>query len=182
GGTGLGLSITRELAQLMGGEVGAHSRPGHGATFWAELPLPPAADAASAAAGPAAGAYPLAGLRLLVAEDNPVNMLIAAEMLGRLGARVTQACDGHQAVQACRARAADLDVVLMDLHMPVLDGLAAMRLLRADPGTAHLPVVAFSAAALDHERALAHEAGMAGFVGKPVQPDELVQALARFRK
>jgi CheY-like chemotaxis protein len=181
GGTGLGLSITRELAQLMGGEVGAHSANGQGACFWAELPLPDAGTATTPS-GPAGApvASPLRGLRLLLAEDNPVNMLIAVEILTRLGAEVSQASDGAQAVMACRAAPDSVDVVLMDLHMPQLDGLAAARALQQDPGTRHIPVVAFSAAALDHERAQARAAGMSEFVSKPVQPDELVSVLARF--
>jgi PAS domain S-box-containing protein len=181
GGTGLGLSITRELAQLMGGEVGARSQPGQGAHFWVELPLPEA-DGGDGFSSTRPGALerPLGGLRVLVAEDNPVNMLIAAELLERLGVRVTRVCDGAEAVQACRSDPRAFDVVLMDLHMPVLDGLAAVRVLRADPATRHLPVVAFSAAALDHERTAARAAGMDDFVGKPVQPDELVRVLSRW--
>jgi PAS domain S-box-containing protein len=182
GGTGLGLSITRELAQLMGGEVGAHSQPGEGATFWAELPLPTVGEDDDG--GPTTlldgTDMPLRGMRLLVAEDNPVNMLIASEMLSRLGAEVSAAQDGAEAVRACLARPGAFDAVLMDLHMPVLDGLAAVRVLRAEPATAKLPVVAFSAAALDHERTLARAAGMNDFVGKPVQPDELVRVLSRW--
>lgn len=182
GGTGLGLSITRELAQLMGGEVGVHSVDGQGACFWAELPLPTASPAAAEPERPPPPIdAPLRGLRLLLAEDNPVNMLIAVEMLTRLGADVTQASDGAQAVMACQAAPASVDVVLMDLHMPQLDGLAAARELRRDPATCHIPVVAFSAAALDHEREQARAAGMDEFVGKPVQRDELVSVLSRYR-
>ena len=181
GGTGLGLSITRELAQLMGGAVGASSQPGEGATFWAELGLPAASeDEAGPVSGFGEGEAPLKGLRLLVAEDNPVNMLIAAEMLARLGATVSPVHDGAEAVQACLVHPEAYDVVLMDLHMPVLDGLAAVRALRATAATATLPVVAFSAAALDHERQQARAAGMDDFVGKPMQPEELVRVLSRW--
>jgi PAS domain S-box-containing protein len=181
GGTGLGLSITRELAQLMGGEVGVHSVDGQGACFWAELPLPTASATAAEPDRPQPPAdAPLRGLRLLLAEDNPVNMLIAVEMLTRLGADVSQASDGAQAVMACQAAPASVDVVLMDLHMPQLDGLAAVRELRRDPATRHIPVVAFTAAALDTERAQARAAGMDEFVGKPVQRGDLLRVLARY--
>ncbi|WP_374675758.1 ATP-binding protein [Ideonella sp.] len=193
GGTGLGLSIAHELAQLMGGEVGAHSRPQGGAVFWLALTLPegtaaaPAAAAEGAAPSPAPAApgasqepQPLRGLRVLVAEDHPVNMLIATELLSSLGAQVTPARDGGEAVRLCLQSPDSFDVVLMDLHMPVLDGLAAVRALRRDARTASLPVVAFSAAALDNERALARAAGMNGFLAKPMQPQELVRLLARW--
>ena len=99
-------------------------------------------------------------------------------LLHSLGAQVTPARDGAEAVRLCLAQPAAFDVVLMDLHMPVLDGLAAVRALRRDARTAALPVVAFSAAPLEHERALARAAGMNGFLAKPMQPEELVQLLS----
>lgn len=177
GGTGLGLSICRLLAERMGGEVGVDSDGRTGSTFWAELPLPAVAapDAADAANDPAAP--PLAGQRVLVAEDNPVNMLIVGAMLRRLGAEVLEADDGEKAVALALAHAATLQAVLMDLHMPVVDGLAATRTLRADPRTAGLPIFALSAAVLEHERAQAGAAGMNGFVAKPVVEAELLRAL-----
>ena len=177
GGTGLGLSICRLLAERMGGEVGVDSDGRTGSTFWTELPLPAVAapDAADAANDPAAPA--LAGRRVLVAEDNPVNMLIVGAMLRRLGAEVLEADDGEKAVALARAHAATLHAVLMDLHMPVVDGLAATRTLRADPATAALPIFALSAAVLEHERAQAGAAGMNGFVAKPVVEAELLRAL-----
>jgi CheY-like chemotaxis protein len=182
GGTGLGLSICRDLSERMGGRVGLDSTPGQGSLFWAELPLPAetaaAADGAPAATGPA----PLRGLRVLVAEDHPVNMLIVATLLRQLGAEVREVTDGQQAVDAARAHAETLDAVLMDLHMPVLDGLAAARQLRDDPRTARLPVLALSAAALAHEREQAREAGMRDFVAKPVEEAALVRALLPLKR
>ena len=173
GGTGLGLSICRELALRMGGEVGVDSDGSSGSRFWAELALP--AEALAGNVAEAAGALPLAGLRMLVAEDNPVNMLIVAAMLRRLGAHVLEADDGAKAVAIAQAQR--LDAVLMDLHMPLLDGLAATRRLRADARTAAIPVLAFTAAVLDNERQEAREAGMNGFVSKPVHEAELLLAL-----
>ena len=177
GGTGLGLSICRLLAERMGGAVGVDSDGSHGSTFWTELTLPAVAppDAASAAADPAAPA--LTGRRVLVAEDNPVNMLIVGAMLRRLGAEVLEADDGAKAVALAREHAGSLHAVLMDLHMPVVDGLAATRELRADARTATLRIFALSAAVLEHERAQAGEAGMNGFVAKPVVEGELLRAL-----
>jgi len=178
GGTGLGLSICRELAERMGGEVGVDSDGHSGSCFWAELALPEesAVDAESRAKGPAP-VLPLAGLNVLVAEDNPVNMLIIGAMLRRLGAAVIEADDGAKAITLAHENAASLHAVLMDLHMPVVDGLAATRRLRDDPRTATLPVFAFSAAVLEHERLDASEAGMNGFVAKPVVEADLLRVL-----
>ncbi|MFY9513117.1 MAG: response regulator, partial [Rubrivivax sp.] len=120
---------------------------------------------------------PLAGLQVLVAEDNPVNMLIVGAMLRRLGAEVLEADDGAKAVERALAAAPRLQAVLMDLHMPLVDGLAATRRLRADARTAALPVFAFTAAVLEHERAEASAAGMNGFVAKPVVESDLLRVL-----
>ena len=180
GGTGLGLSICRELAQRMGGAVGVDSDGRSGSCFWAELALPAEAaalHAAQAATGLAVVAQPLAGLRVLVAEDNAVNLLIVGAMLRRLGAEVLEAHDGARAIAAVQAHADVLGAVLMDLHMPVLDGLTATRQLRADPRTAAVPVFAFTAAVLDHERAEADAAGMNGFVAKPAVEADLLRTL-----
>jgi PAS domain S-box-containing protein len=180
GGTGLGLSICRELAERMGGRVGvqAPGPSGMGCSFWAELRLPPELRRVQPGTGGAlAPAMPLHGLWVLVAEDNPVNMLIVAALLRRLGAQVLEANDGAKAVELALAHEDRLHAVLMDLHMPVVDGLAATRRLRADPRTAKLPVFAFTAAVLEHERLDARAAGMAGFVAKPVAENDLLRAL-----
>jgi len=178
GGTGLGLSICRLLAERMGGEVGVDSDGAHGSSFWVELALPAAAPLGRQPGVPDPAAPALAGRLILVAEDNPVNMLIVGAMLRRLGAEVLEADDGAKAVVLALQHAEDLHAVLMDLHMPVVDGLAATRTLRADPRTAALPVYALSAAVLEHEREQAGAAGMNGFVAKPVVEVELLRALA----
>ncbi len=177
GGSGLGLSICRELALRMGGEVGVDSDGQRGSSFWAEVRLEPVLDASDSVSGAELAAPALAGRLILVAEDNPVNMLIVGAMLRRLGAEVLEADDGAKAVTLAREHAGRLHAVLMDLHMPVVDGLAATRQLRADPLTSALPVHALSAAVLDHERQQAQAAGMNGFVGKPVVEAELLRAL-----
>jgi CheY-like chemotaxis protein len=181
GGTGLGLSICRELAQLMGGSVGVHSEPGRGSTFWVSLPLTTSASPQPPAVHGADAAPALAGLTVLVAEDNPVNMLIVRTMLQRLGVHVLEAADGAQAVAVATQAAATLDAVLMDLHMPVQDGLAAARALRAQPRTARLPLYALSAAVLDQDRAEARAAGLDEFVLKPVTEADLLRVLAPLR-
>jgi PAS domain S-box-containing protein len=183
GGSGLGLSICRELATLMGGGVGVHSQPGEGSCFWAELPLPvtslpaphPATD------GPEQGS--LAGASVLMVEDNPVNMLIAAAMLEQWGVHIEQAGDGQQAVQAVqrRARAGGMfDAVLMDVQMPVMSGHEATRMLRRSYSPEQLPIIALTAAALVSERDEALAAGMNDFLTKPIDAQRLQQALLRW--
>ena len=191
GGTGLGLSICRELATLMGGEVGVVSVAGEGATFWAELPLPAAPSPADPpqrglrlAEGPQGpqDLQSLRGLRALIAEDHPVNMLIAVAQLEQWGMEVGQAHDGRQAVEAVRAAARmgkPFHVVLMDVQMPVMGGHEATRELRREHDATELPIVALTAAALVSERDDALAAGMNDFLTKPIDTPKLHQTLLR---
>ena len=180
GGSGLGLSICRELALLMGGNVGLDSDGRTGSCAWVDLPLVTASeDDFTTIASPLEESpqQPLSGMTVLLAEDNPVNRLIVGAMLARLGAEVIEAANGVEAIAQASRAPGSVHAILMDLHMPEIDGLEATRQLRAQASTAHLPIIALTAAVLDAERAQAHAAGMNGFVSKPAGEGDLLRAL-----
>jgi CheY-like chemotaxis protein len=185
GGTGLGLSICRELATLMGGEVGLQSQLGVGSCFHAELPLPASANPADAldAAGP--DDTRLQGMQVMLVEDNVVNMMIAVALLEQWGVQVTQAVDGPQALALlAQATAAGqhFDAVLMDVQMPGMSGYETTAALRLTHSAAELPVIALTAAALVSERQRAADMGMTDFLTKPIDPQRLHAALLRARE
>ncbi|WP_326534432.1 PAS domain-containing hybrid sensor histidine kinase/response regulator [Pseudorhodoferax sp.] len=183
GGTGLGLSICRELAHLMDGEVGVTSAPGAGSCFWARLPLPPTTLAVLPAPPARTLIERLGGTRVLMVEDNAVNMLIAVAMLERWGVQVGQALDGREAVDAVEQAAAagqPFDAVLMDLQMPVMSGYEATRVLRQRAAGRGLPIIALTAAALVSEREQALADGMDDFLTKPIDAEKLCSTLARW--
>jgi two-component system, sensor histidine kinase len=181
-GTGLGLEISRNLARLMQGEITASSRPGEGSVFTFSLPLRVAAAGTgdALAAAEAAGGHPATQrLRVLVAEDHPVNRQYMAALLDNLGHHAHFTANGEEAVQAVQQH--EFDLVLMDLHMPVLDGLGATRAIRALPSrtAATLPIVALTADALELTRQRCLVAGMNDFLTKPVSPQKLASSLRR---
>jgi len=175
GGTGLGLAVTLRLAQLMGGDAGAQSEPGVGSTFWFTARLAKVAHAALADVdGPVAEAALRerhAGKRVLVVEDEPVNLEVVQSLLGDAMLAVDAARDGAQAVE--RATREPYDLILMDVRMPVMNGLDATRLIRRTAANGATPVVALTANAFTEDAQDCRDAGMDEFVAKPVEPARL---------
>ncbi|MFL6662122.1 MAG: ATP-binding protein, partial [Rhizobacter sp.] len=180
GGTGLGLNICRQLAELMGGVVGVASTPGEGSCFWAELPLDSAQAVRERHRHGRSTADALRGARILLAEDNLVNTLVAEAMLKQWGAVVTTVGNGADALEAVEREAGGFDAVLMDLQMPVLGGIDATIAIRRRHGATDLPIIALTADVLISEREAALRHGMNDFLSKPIDPDRLAQALARW--
>jgi len=188
GGTGLGLSISLELVRAMGGSLACRAAPEGGALFELELPLPPAHADLAAARPAAAGAASPGGLpgrlrgRVLLAEDNPVNAMVAMAALQRLGLVVHGVDDGHAALAELQRHPEAHDLVLMDCQMPGLDGFEATRRLRAweqAEGRPRLPVVALTANALEGDRERSLDAGMDEHLAKPYGLAELHAVLVR---
>jgi CheY-like chemotaxis protein len=187
GGTGLGLAISQRIVQAMGGQIRVVSEVGRGSAFWFELDLQPIPDWTPAPAAdsrlgdlPTTAHDPLHGTVLLV-EDNTVNRMIGAEMLRSFGLSVLEAEDGRAAFDLLADHSVDL--VLMDIQMPVMDGYAATQALREREARLRLPrvpIVALTANAFDEDAAQSIAAGMDGHLAKPYSRDQLRELLARW--
>ena len=192
GGTGLGLAITRHLAQLMGGDAGVSSEPGHGSRFWFEARLGrgqrPTGDTAfgqqigsdetSTRALEARLHQEHAGARILLAEDNAANLEVALEWLRAADLQVDVATSGDAALECARRKSYDL--ILMDVQLPGIDGLQATRAIRALPTHRHTPVLSMTASAFGNDRLACEQAGMQDHIVKPVDPRLLYAALLRW--
>jgi signal transduction histidine kinase/CheY-like chemotaxis protein len=181
GGTGLGLAITKRLVEMQSGSISVKSEVGKGSVFTVTIPFE-AADAPAPAvtvANPASRAAEPRAARILLVEDNQINQKVVLAMLRKKQYQIDVATDGKQALDILEGAAMPYDLVLMDVQMPVLDGLEATRLLRSDQRFRNLPVIAMTAHAMtgDRERCLA--AGMNAYLSKPVQPANLFSVIEK---
>jgi PAS domain S-box-containing protein len=179
GGTGLGLAISKELAELMGGSIGVESNPGQGSDFWFTLPLERAMAPAQNLQKPAGSATPGTGKRVLVAEDNSINQLVASTLLRRAGYMVDTVVNGQDALVAVEKFAYDL--IFMDVHMPVMTGpQAALRIRALGGDQAKLPIVALTAHAMEGAREEYLAIGFDDYLSKPFTPDALLAVARRW--
>ncbi|NVO07164.1 MAG: response regulator, partial [Rhodoferax sp.] len=180
-GTGIGLVVSKRLVELMGGEIGMSSQVGVGSTFWVEFDLSAADTLAPADALPAPSApsaVPASGpvRTLLYVEDNKANMELVEQLVARrAGLRLLGAADGMRGVLLARLHLPE--VILMDINLPGISGLQALKILRDDPATRHIPVLALSANALPRDVERGMDAGFFRYLTKPVKVAEFMEAL-----
>jgi signal transduction histidine kinase/ActR/RegA family two-component response regulator len=186
GGSGLGLAISRGLAVKMGGGLDAESELGRGAVFTLEIPLPAALAQPDATAAPTTEPPPVRAVgsqpRVLLCEDHPVNRMVIEMQLSEIGAEIVSTENGLEACEAFETQA--FDAILMDMQMPVMDGLTAIRRIRERERARHLPrtpIIMVTANALPEHRAAGLAAGADVFITKPVDGEHLVQALEQLR-
>jgi len=178
-GTGIGLMVSKQLVELMNGKVGVESKVGVGSVFWIELNLTPEPHTVAAELPAVALAQVKAAAQLrtlLYVEDNPANLMLVEDLIARRpDIRLLSATDGNRGIEM--ARTSRPDVILMDINLPGISGVQALKLLRSDPATAHIPVVALSANAIprDIEKGLA--AGFFRYLTKPIKLNEFMDAL-----
>jgi len=183
-GAGLGLSISKDLVELMGGSIGVESEPGAGSTFWVELPLAIAQPVGEEYAlgqydgggSPAvADEQPLKGVRILVVDDSLSIRELVSTFLIRAGAAVELAENGAVALGVLERSGLDIDCVMMDVQMPVMDGLTACRYIRAHPDLQQMPVLAMTAGMLEEQQMQVRRAGMTGIITKPMIPGRMIE-------
>ncbi len=179
-GTGIGLVVCKRLVELMGGVIGVESTVGTGSVFWIELKLTAEPSPAASAAEPAAARTRLqAGAQprtVLYVEDNPANLMLVEDLIARRpDISLLTARDGNRGIEIARASLPDL--ILMDINLPGISGITALRILAEDPATTHIPVIALSANAMPHDIHKGLEAGFFRYLTKPIKVGEFMDTL-----